>query len=149
MSENLKRSGPAKRGQANRKFLLRLHRWMGLNLGLLLFIICFSGTCATLGHEWDLLLGATPETATATAEVDWAAVDRRGLAELGDFGNVLVREEYQALQVYRTHANGQFQRAMVDRHTGEVLEQTSVVTIQAYLRQFHKGLLIPKGLYLV
>ena len=40
----------------SRKTLFRIHSWLGLNLGLLLFIVCFSGTVATLSNEIDWLL---------------------------------------------------------------------------------------------
>jgi uncharacterized iron-regulated membrane protein len=36
-----------------RKALFHLHGWFGVNLGLLLFIVCFSGTVATLSDEID------------------------------------------------------------------------------------------------
>lgn len=137
------------RSRITRKDLFRLHRWMGLNLGLLLFIVCFSGTCATLGHEWDQLLGAPPASGPCPAEVDWAAVDRGALSELDHVSHLLVRDACGPISALHHLDSGQIQRVAIDRSTGEILDRRSTLTIQAFLRQFHKALLLPNGIYLV
>src|SRR5688572_31413101 len=40
---------------SNRR-LFQIHGWLGINLGLLLFIVCFSGTIATLSREIEWLV---------------------------------------------------------------------------------------------
>ena len=44
----------------DRKFFFRIHSWIGIKLSILFFIVCFSGTMATLSHEMDWLF--IPET---------------------------------------------------------------------------------------
>ena len=39
-----------------RKLVFELHGWIGLNLGLILFVVCLSGTFATLSDEIDALI---------------------------------------------------------------------------------------------
>jgi len=40
----------------NRKNLFKIHGWIGVKLSILFFIICFSGTLATLSSEMDWLV---------------------------------------------------------------------------------------------
>ncbi len=39
----------------DRKRIFRLHSWIGIKLSILFFIVCLSGTLATLSHEMDWL----------------------------------------------------------------------------------------------
>ncbi|HBS12889.1 MAG TPA: hypothetical protein DEO36_10170, partial [Flavobacteriaceae bacterium] len=39
----------------NKKFFLKIHSWIGIKLSILFFIVCFSGTLATLSLEMDWL----------------------------------------------------------------------------------------------
>lgn len=57
-----------------RKILFRLHGWLGLNIGLLLFVVCFSGSFATLSHEMDWLLNPAVRAETRDAPYDWTAM---------------------------------------------------------------------------
>jgi uncharacterized iron-regulated membrane protein len=132
----------------SRRGLLRLHRWMGLNIGLLLFIVCFSGTCATLGHEWDELLGAPPGSRSC-AEIDWAAVEGGAKSLPGIVSHLMVRDPCRPVSALNHPDGTEIQRVALDRTTGEVLDRGSPLTIQEFLRQFHKALLLPGGLYLV
>lgn len=64
-----------KRRRGNwRKTLFRLHGWVGLNLGLLLFVICFSGSVATLSHEIDWLLNPAIRAEAREAPYAWSAM---------------------------------------------------------------------------
>ncbi len=39
----------------NKKLFFKIHSWIGVKLSILFFIVCFSGTLATLSHEMDWL----------------------------------------------------------------------------------------------
>ena len=39
----------------SKKLFFRLHSWIGVQLGVLFFIVCFSGTLAKLGSKYDWL----------------------------------------------------------------------------------------------
>ena len=39
----------------NKKFFYTIHSWLGIQLSILFFILCFSGTLATLSREMDWL----------------------------------------------------------------------------------------------
>lgn len=54
----------------SKKVFFRVHSWIGIKLSILFFLVCFSGTLATLSHEMDWLfisdMRATPQTEFAS-----------------------------------------------------------------------------------
>lgn len=54
----------------NKKIFFKIHSWIGIKLSILFFIVCFSGTIATLSHELDWLfikeIRATPQDTLAS-----------------------------------------------------------------------------------
>ncbi|MEN0061219.1 MAG: PepSY-associated TM helix domain-containing protein [Myxococcota bacterium] len=138
-----------KRDSNWRRRLLQLHRWLGVTLGLYLFVICLSGTLAVFGHELDVLLG--PAYPSASGPVNWDAVEA-SLADEYRYGAVhTLRLEPDTGQLWAAveTAHGQRIRAWLHPTTGVVLDERNYVDIKYFLRQFHKTLLMPKGLYLV
>ncbi|MEM6542230.1 MAG: PepSY-associated TM helix domain-containing protein, partial [Bacteroidota bacterium] len=57
-----------------KKNLFSIHGWLGLNTGLLLFVICFSGTFATLSNEIDWLLNPEIRVKEKEAPIAWDAM---------------------------------------------------------------------------
>ncbi|MEM6929950.1 MAG: PepSY-associated TM helix domain-containing protein, partial [Myxococcota bacterium] len=132
-----------------RSRLLTLHRWLGVTLGLYLLVICLSGSLAVFGHELDALLG--PAYPATTGAVQWDAVDA-SLAERFRYGVVnglWLEPDTGQLWLSGETAHGQLVRVWLDPQTGAVLDERNYVDIKYFLRQFHKTLLMPKGLYLV
>ena len=56
--------------KVNKKLFYKIHSWIGIKLSILFFIVCFSGTLATLSHEMDWLflpeIRATPKKELAS-----------------------------------------------------------------------------------
>ena len=50
----------------DRKKLFKIHSWIGIKLSVLFFVVCFSGTLATLSHEMDWLF--IPESRAYSSE---------------------------------------------------------------------------------
>jgi len=129
------------------------HSWLGILAGLLLFLICWSGTVATLSNEIDWLLNpdqrVTPEGEGASLE----AVHR------------LVSEAYPQARInsiyppmYETFAvdvlietrHGQLRHVYVDPFTLSIAGSGPYLNVQRYLRDFHRRLFAgPVGFYLV
>ncbi|WP_159025530.1 PepSY domain-containing protein [Aquimarina sp. Aq78] len=127
-----------------KKKLFLIHRWIGNQLGILFFIICFSGTISTISHELDWLIQsnyrATPQSTFVSRNVIlnnfamtfpkakityWIRHDEPYLCDL------LYKEE-----------NNKLSFVFANPYTGEIQGETSL-TAQLYLRDLHYYLFIP------
>lgn len=130
------------------------HRRLGAALGLLLFVIMSSGTLAVLGNEWDLLLGPGEPSVNAPgtsvdAPVDWARVEA-AIKEAVPLGRLELVSHAPGRPIRAGVFSVHDQALWVDvQPSGELIRVRPMLTIQVFLRQFHKALLIPSGLYVV
>ncbi|MGD1841933.1 MAG: PepSY-associated TM helix domain-containing protein [Thermonemataceae bacterium] len=128
----------------NKKTFFRLHSWIGVKLSILFFIVCFSGTLATLSHEMDWLLNpatrATPSVTTASKDLIvknvykayptgkityWMGAPLPYLCDI-----IYVEVEKQRWYVF------------ANPYTGEV-QGASALTFQRFFRDLHYFLFIP------
>ena len=124
-----------------RKILFRLHGWLGLNTGLLLFVVCFSGSFATLSHEIDWLLNPAMRVETRNAPYDWSAMyktlsdefpEERVAGIYAPVGNGFAALAYVAF------TNGQTRKVYLDPYTGVLKGHTSFFNVQRFFRSFHR-----------
>ena len=124
-----------------RKMLFRLHGWLGLNIGLLLFMVCFSGSFATLSHEMDWLLNPAMRVKTRDAPYNWTAMcetltdkfpDERVLGVYAPVG-----DGFAAL-AYIAFTTGQTRKVYLDPYTGALQGHTSFFNVQRFFRSFHR-----------
>ncbi|WP_084050119.1 PepSY-associated TM helix domain-containing protein [Aquimarina macrocephali] len=127
-----------------KKKLFLIHGWIGNQLGILFFIICFSGTISTISHELDWLIQsnyrATPQSTFVSRNVIsnnfartypkakityWIRHDEPYLCDL------LYKEEDNKLSF-----------VFANPYTGEIQGETSLMA-QLYLRDLHYYLFIP------
>lgn len=127
-----------------KKKLFLIHGWIGTQLGILFFIICFSGTISTISHELDWLIQssyrATPQSTFVSRNVIsnnfakaypkakityWIRHDEPYLCDL------LYKEE-----------NNKLSFVFANPYTGEIQGETSLMA-QLYLRDLHYYLFIP------
>ena len=128
------------------RFWFRLHSFTGIITGLLLFIICWSGTFAVLSNELDWLV--TPEARVPSTQiVDWSAIETSikqaypdgktptFYAPLypGSAAQVRIKLPEEELRVY-THP--------VD---GRILDAGTWFNLQRFFRDFHRSLYFPTG----
>jgi len=142
---------PAPSTRSWRQRLFAAHRWTGLFLGLPLFVVCSSGTFAVFGHEWDWL--ADPARRVAVSEtVAWDRVGEtldRELPKMRWSTLVAPLEPGQPVVAVGSAPRGQLEYALLDPGSGRLTGRRNVLSVQVYLRQFHKTFVVPYGIYAV
>ena len=124
-----------------RKILFRLHGWLGLNIGLLLFVVCFSGSFATLSHEIDWLLNPAIRSETRNEPYNWTAMYD---AVTNAFPGGVISGIYApvghgfAALAYVSFTNGQSRKAYLDPYMGALQGHTNFFTVQRFFRTFHR-----------
>lgn len=127
------------------KTLFNIHGWLGLNLGLLLFVICFSGTFATLSSEVDWLLNADMRVDGKDAPIQWEAM-HQSLKEkypqgrnLGIYKNSYAGHgDHFAATAYVSLPNGQTRKVYLNPYTGLIQSDTSFFNVQRFFRSYHR-----------
>lgn len=124
-----------------RKTFFRLHGWLGLNVGLLLFVICFSGSIATLSNEIDWLLNPAMRAEAGERPYAWGAM-YEALGEAFPEGRVAsvnapVGSRFAAL-AYVDVPNGQTRKVYLNPYTGAVQGHTGFFNTQRFFRSFHR-----------
>ncbi|MGQ9366818.1 PepSY-associated TM helix domain-containing protein [Azospirillum sp. ST 5-10] len=132
-----------------RRALFRLHAWIGLHLGWLLFVVCFSGTVAVFGPELNRLadpsLRVDPPSSGGRPPPSWQRL-HDAVAAAHPHAAVLAlaaadgpRSAALAAVAYGPE---DVRRVPVDPATGRVQGQRSNFGVAAFLRIFHKQLYI-------
>jgi uncharacterized iron-regulated membrane protein len=127
------------------------HTWIGITTGILLFVICWSGTVAVLSHEIDWLLDpalrVTPP-ADAAAQPRWqATVDaaRRAVPGMHATQLVLPPQPTDAAMVLMEGEQGALQRVYVDPYAARVQGVRSYFNVQRFFRSLHMNLFFNLG----
>lgn len=127
------------------KVLFKLHGWLGLNLGLILFVICLSGTFATLSNEVDWLVNEDMRIEKSNQPIKWQAMVeslREQYPEgrnLGMYrGTYTGNAQYFATVAYMAIPNGQTLKVYLDPSTGKINGHTSFFNAQRFFRTFHR-----------
>jgi len=130
-----------------------LHSWFGIVTGLLLFVICWSGTFATVAHEIDWLLNPAqrvepagpPAAITEVHELVRAAYPQAAVEAI--YPPLYDRFAYNVLIVT---ANEQRRHVYVDPYRLAITGDAPFLNVQRYLRDLHRRLFVGgPGLYLV
>ena len=130
--------------KVNRRLFFKIHSLIGVKLSILFFIVCFSGTMATISHELDWLFNpairATPQESLVSKQT---LVDN--IKAKYPNGKLLIigatREPYICNIAY-VYLGDQLYYVFANQYTGEV-QGASTLTIQRYLRDLHYYLFIP------
>ncbi|MFO7823661.1 MAG: PepSY-associated TM helix domain-containing protein [Cyclobacterium sp.] len=128
----------------NKKTLFQIHSWIGIKLSILFFIVCFSGTLATLSNEMDWLFYPGMRATGNGERVSYnQLVDavQKAYPDGAISYWVMPKEPYLNDIVY-VNKQGQRHYVFVDAHTGEVRGDTTV-TFQRFFRDFHYYLFMP------
>ncbi|CAM2010734.1 PepSY-associated TM helix domain-containing protein [Acanthopleuribacter pedis] len=130
--------------QRNRKIMLETHAWAGLILGVLLFVICFSGSVAMfvgeLGAWTNPHLRRAYNPAPFSLEARYQDARAAGLTQPNVF--IAMPSPAQPYLSLATFHNGEHQDIHIDPHTGELLP-THHAEISEFLGHLHTDLHLP------
>lgn len=132
----------------------RVHSWVGVVTGLLLFVLCWSGTVATVAHELDWLL--TPRVRampSSAAALPLEVLYRRAQQAYPQASVARVQAAVGpgfAAQAVMEFPDQKSVRIHLDPATGAILGRSSYFSVQRFFRSFHIALFNGQwGLYVV
>ncbi|MEM1359573.1 MAG: PepSY-associated TM helix domain-containing protein, partial [Bacteroidota bacterium] len=129
----------------NKKLLFKIHGWIGVKLSILFFIVCLSGTFATLSNEMDWLVNpairAVPQETLASKNLMRDNL-RAAFPESKFTYWSGAREPYLCDVVFMVHADESRSYVFVNPYTGAV-QGSANLTMQRYFRDLHYYLFIP------
>jgi len=127
-----------------KKVFFQIHSWIGIKLSILFFIVCFSGTLATLSHEMDWLF--FPEIRAqfqgSYASKNDMVDDIRHHYPDGAITYWAASNEPYLCEIVYVHENNQRHFVVVNPYTGKVQGDTTL-TFQRFFRDLHYYLFIP------
>lgn len=128
----------------NRKKFFEIHSWIGTKLSILFFIVCFSGTLATLSIEMDWLFNpairATPQDELVPRNV--VAANFKKEYPKGIITHWARNNAPYICDILTKEENGKESLVFANQYTGNI-QGESQVTIQRYFRKLHYNLFIP------
>lgn len=119
------------------------HSWVGVTAGLLLFVVCWSGTVATLSHEIDWALNPAIRVEPRAESASWGemiAAAERAHPEGRVVWVTAPRHARFASEVVVELPSGKWLRVYVDPHTARVQGHTGYFNVQRFFRSFHMSL---------
>lgn len=128
-----------------RRTWFRWHSWIGLTTGLLLFVVCWSGTIAVFSREIDLALDPAHSAAPRTERVAWGAFERSIAAEHPDwwlFQMTATRGPGTALEAWAMDEEDVTWRIDGDPATGAIVRTRTLFSVQRFFRSFHMALFV-------
>ncbi len=121
-----------------KKIFFQLHSWIGINLSILFFVVCFSGTLATLAREIDWIFRPG-----IRVEVQDHKADKNSIAEKikKAYPNGVITEWEGARMPYlcdlvSVEKDGLEWYVFVNPYTGNIQGATTL-TFQRFIRDFH------------
>lgn len=131
------------------------HAWLGFKLSIVMFVICVSGSIATISHEIDWLITPMLRVEASNEAVQWGIMQK-------NFANTYpsARLSYIQAPLYPNFASiglmfredNKLRRVFFDPYTGEIIGDLPwQASVQRVMRDLHRFLLFPnnKALYFV
>ncbi len=128
-----------------KKNYFAIHSWIGVQLSIIFFIVCFSGTVAVFSHELDWLFNSDMR---ATPQKELASKNGVLNQIKTEFPNYHItfweksREEYLTDIVHLENKKGAILYVFANPYTGKI-QGSSSATIQRFFRDLHYNLFIP------
>lgn len=131
------------------KTFFTIHSWIGITAGLLLFVICWSGSIAVFSHEIDWLLNPKLQSdyiKNDKKEVNWQKAYnsfhiKYPKSELGELAEA-ERSGY-TLHGWGRKQSGELFRFYMNPSSYNIQEETTYFNVQRFFRSFHMSLFDP------
>lgn len=123
------------------KLLYQIHGWLGLNFGLVLFIICLSGSFAVVSHEIDWLCNPAMRVSPEGERLPWS--DLLNSAEQYAGGSKVrmcftPQSDFFAAEFWTRDERGNTRRIYVNPYNGKVTGEAAWMNAQRFFRDFHR-----------
>ena len=128
----------------NKKIWFNIHSWIGIKLSILFFMVCFSGTLATLSNEMDWLFipAARAKPSEQRASVNLMAKNVQEAFPEGKLLGIFAGEAPYLCTTASVYQDGHVWSVFVNPHTGKVQGATAL-TFYRFFRDLHYFLFIP------
>ncbi|MGG6286652.1 PepSY-associated TM helix domain-containing protein [Leptolyngbya sp. AN03gr2] len=129
-------------GLARRTWFV-VHSWLGLTCGLLLFVVCWSGTIAVFSHEIDWLIDERIQARSAPDKLRWQKIEDAVKARYPGWRITEINapiHDGAAVEVLAEPETDNPHRVYVDPATAVVIGHTSYLNVQRFFRSFHMAL---------
>jgi uncharacterized iron-regulated membrane protein len=130
--------------ELRRRTFFAWHSWIGLTAGLLLFVVCWSGTVAVISNELDWFADERLRAPPAE-QVAWQAIGEKVEAAKPGWHILAINAPLDpgfAAEVWVADPDDVWHRVWADPASGEVLGTTSYFNVQRFFRSFHMSLFI-------
>tara|TARA_R110002020_G_scaffold63170_1_gene168623 strand:- start:20774 stop:22072 length:1299 start_codon:yes stop_codon:yes gene_type:complete len=128
----------------DKKIFFKIHSWIGVKLSILFFIVCFSGTLATLSHEMDWLftpaMRASPQKEYASHNL--IVANFREAYPNAHIQYWMRSEEPYLCDILYKMEGDRLSYVFANPYTGKI-QGESAITIQRFFRDLHYFLFIP------
>lgn len=126
-----------------RRRWFELHSWIGIITGLMMFLICWSGTVAVLAHEIDWLLDARLRVEPATVPHDWSLWAQSIRSAYPEASSITLHAPMfsgAAAQAVLDTPTQSMLRVYLDPATGSIVGESSYFNVQRFFRSLHMSL---------
>ncbi len=139
-------AGRSPKKKSRRKRLYDLHAWVGFHLAVIMCLVLFTGTFATISQELDWLanpgMRVTPDGDQVSMQTMIEAVRTSHPADT--IMAISAGEgDHFAYEVQVYQANGVIKNVLVDQWSGRVTGEASFFDIKYFFRQLHRYLFLP------
>ena len=138
---------PKTKKKSARRQLYDLHTWVGFHLAVIVVVVLFTGTFATISNELDWLTQHDMRVSPDGSEVSWQ--EMLDAVKVYDphvtiVGIEKMQGDHFAYRVRIFDEQSTLGFIHVNQWTGEVTGETPYFTIQRFFRDLHRYLFLPK-----
>lgn len=130
-----------------------IHSWLGIITGLLLFVLCWTGSFATVAHEIDWLLTPSARVGTNSPMLPLSTLHENVSQQFPQYAIRYLQSPMiagMAAQAVVDTPVQKFARILLNPYTAEVLDTSSYFSVQRFFRSLHISLFNGQfGLWLV